>query len=301
MEPKVIDHLKSISSLYKDLGNEIQIFCPYCNDAVRKPNPTHGHLYISKTQPVFICFRCGTSGSLYKLLIDTGFDDDLILDKLRKSARIAIDKVEQTTSTDRIKEMILDRNYEFMKQDPEGYNQFMQYVGSRVIGGWIDYNLYPKRYRNNIMIVFVNAFGKDVFGRFINPVNNFRYLSIAKTDYYFFQDPNLTLNGDNDIVITEGGFDLLTVYELGVFTNNPFYIAIGGKRYYAVINYLMKWLTFGKYRLRIVLDADNLGMKRRIRALIKRRLQHLNPLIEYQFYKPIYGNDINSSWTIESC
>jgi len=49
--PAIINHLKSISKYYKESSKEIIIFCTYCDDSTRH-KADHGHLYISKTQPV---------------------------------------------------------------------------------------------------------------------------------------------------------------------------------------------------------------------------------------------------------
>jgi hypothetical protein len=54
--------------LLKENSKEYQIYCPFCDDAYRKPNPRWGHLYISKDKPVFYCHRCNTKGHLIKLL-----------------------------------------------------------------------------------------------------------------------------------------------------------------------------------------------------------------------------------------
>jgi hypothetical protein len=56
--------------LLKENSTEIQLFCPYCDDAYRKPNPKHGHLYIGKHNLLFICHRCQTKGTIFKLLAD---------------------------------------------------------------------------------------------------------------------------------------------------------------------------------------------------------------------------------------
>ena len=82
--PEIISHLQFYSSVFTDKGNELIVFCPYCDDATRKVNPTHGHCYIANNMPVFHCFRCGASGSLVRLLIFTGFENTDIIEYLSK-------------------------------------------------------------------------------------------------------------------------------------------------------------------------------------------------------------------------
>jgi len=83
---QITNHLRQVSTYYKETNNEIIVFCPYCDDAVR-PKADHGHLYISKTMPVFNCFRCSSSGNLMRLLIDMGFDDQDVLSYISQSIK----------------------------------------------------------------------------------------------------------------------------------------------------------------------------------------------------------------------
>jgi len=50
-----------------DKGDSIVTRCPFCGDSRRKL-VNYGHLYISKSIPFFICFRCNTKGHIKKLL-----------------------------------------------------------------------------------------------------------------------------------------------------------------------------------------------------------------------------------------
>ena len=51
-----------------DKGGSIITRCPFCGDSKRKL-VNYGHLYISKSIPFFICFRCNTKGHIKKLLL----------------------------------------------------------------------------------------------------------------------------------------------------------------------------------------------------------------------------------------
>ena len=88
----ILNHLQHLSGLFKDKGSHYMMFCQFCNDATRKPNPTHGHLYVSKSLPVFHCFRCGVSGTLLRLLVETDFDDEDALNQLKKFHNFKIQK-----------------------------------------------------------------------------------------------------------------------------------------------------------------------------------------------------------------
>jgi hypothetical protein len=76
----VIRHLQKISpNMYRDLGGELMLHCYACDDATRRNASNHGHLYLATNAPVFNCFRCGTSGTILRFLIETGFRDEEVL------------------------------------------------------------------------------------------------------------------------------------------------------------------------------------------------------------------------------
>ena len=81
---EIIIHLKSISSVFKkESSGWYSIFCPYCDDAVRKLNPKHGHFHLAPSYPYGHCFRCGIKVGLDKLLIDTKFQNVQIIKSLQ--------------------------------------------------------------------------------------------------------------------------------------------------------------------------------------------------------------------------
>ena len=90
--PSVLLHFKSISKIFrKNSSGWYEIFCPYCDDAVRKANPNHGHGHVAPDFPFVHCFRCGFHGNLNKVLIDTGFKDNDVLKEIAKPI-VKIDK-----------------------------------------------------------------------------------------------------------------------------------------------------------------------------------------------------------------
>ena len=113
--PEVINFLKNSAAVFQDSGNEYVTHCPYCDDALRPNARSHGHLYISKTSPVFHCFRCETSGHLGTLLRDLGFTDNSVLNELGTSKFLdvherSVIKKKQTVS---VEDSIADKNKRF--------------------------------------------------------------------------------------------------------------------------------------------------------------------------------------------
>ena len=77
--PEVLDYLKSISRIFKNKHEWIETFCPYCNDATRKSNPTHGHFNISKKFNFCQCWRCGHTSAFTSFLDEVNFvNTDLV-------------------------------------------------------------------------------------------------------------------------------------------------------------------------------------------------------------------------------
>ena len=140
--PHIINHLKQYSSSYKETSGEIIIFCPYCDDSTRT-KADHGHLYISKTMPVFNCFRCSSSGNIVRLLIDIGFHNEEILNYLAKFIKYKAIKdyykqSKKQTNLKLIKDQCISRNLLFESKNKHKFEIYKDYIYSRI--GKVDFS-----------------------------------------------------------------------------------------------------------------------------------------------------------------
>lgn len=260
--PSIITHLKNISSICRNRGNETEIFCQYCNDATRKSNPDHGHLYISNDKPVFICFKCNTAGSLIKLLIDTNFLDYETLNYLKSISKYnyinSSFNFKQNNNQNTLKRNIANKIVEFKsKYNQNTFNVFNRYIIQRL--GNINYqyfNMYPEIINNQIGINFINASSNLVTTRFITN-SNYRYKHY--NNIYYFQNIDTIYKYPN-IIFTEGVFDIINLYLYNdQFSNkDTFYISICGKKYISTLRELLyNRLLLTTHNIHFIFDVDN--------------------------------------------
>ena len=294
----LIHYLKSYSRIWKPTsgGKWIQMFCPYCDDAVRKANPNHGHCYIAAEYPYFICFRCNENGSLIKLLHEIGFTNQNILNEISK---FAVSNIKYKLRPKiRAKEFDyyqynLEQHLNFAVQDQEKYQLILNYIETRMLHiNPIRFGVIPYINNNNIGIEFINYYGNVCGNRLIN--SNLRYYNDDK-DYYYFQDI-LSIINHKHIIICEGQLDLINLFNYSRFNNlpsEPFYISVGGSFYHKLIRYLISnYLTIGSYQFHIVLDNFN-KFERQNLELINKTVERLNHFINVNFYRPVAGKDVS--------
>jgi len=192
---EIENHLKSISRIYKQTNNNwIQIFCPFCGDATRKANPTHGHLYLSKSFPYFLCFRCNSSGNLIKLLLHTEFNNHEIINTLQKISKNNIDylyyKHIENKNINKVElyEIINKQHDNFIQNYGfDDYNQFRNYLDKRSIDIYpTNYLISPVKYDNNLFCQIYNFNNQIVSHRSINN-STYRH-SHNEINLYYFQD-----------------------------------------------------------------------------------------------------------------
>ena len=212
----VINHLQSTSSYYKDQGNELIIFCAYCDDATR-PKANHGHLYISKAAPVFHCFRCSSSGNLIRLLIDTGFDDQDVLKYLSqfikyKSVKDYYKTKKSITKLKQVQEDIIKRNFDFEINHRDKFEMYKAYLHGRF--GNIDFSQFlisPTFFYGKLSCMFTNIDNEDVALRLIEPYKDFRYhLNPETSTKYYFQKRDF--ENISRVALAEGPFDIINLY-----------------------------------------------------------------------------------------
>lgn len=296
--PEIINHLKSISSIFKQTNNNwIQMFCPYCGDATRKVNPKHGHLYLSKTFPYFLCFRCNISGNLLKLLIYTNFNNISVINELKRNSKSSIEfiynkkNIVSNIIKDNIYDLISKQHDEFIKNyGIENYNLFRLYLDKRSI------DIYPINYL--ISPVFING---EVYCQFYNydfeisscrSINQKKHLH-NKLNFYYFQDNLNNIIEYNNIVICEGVFDIINCQRFIFKTLDYFYIAINSSFYIKSLNELIsKYCLLGDYNFHVIIDKDYTNKI----ELVKYKFPEN---IKIKFYTTIAGKDIGDNSLIK--
>lgn len=266
--PSVITHLKSISFVYSERSGEINLLCPYCNDATRKARSSikHGHLNINMSYPVFYCFRCTASGTLTKLLLDTGFEDKEIISQLNSFTKFKFSKdyyskknIKDVDFSVKLKKKILEENLNFYKNNYNEYMIYYNYLISRLGNVFIDnFLLSPVFLNNNLAVRFINSEGEIITNRFINNNSKLRYLipKITSGEYYW-QEKDFSKY--KNIVMTEGSFDALSafLYCPNFSPSNTFYIGMNGKKYIStMLHFIYEYLLIGKYEINFIFDKD---------------------------------------------
>jgi hypothetical protein len=236
----IINHLKNISGYYKESSNEIIIFCPYCDDATRI-KADHGHLYISKTMPVFNCFRCSSSGNLIRILIDTGFDDEEILKYLSTFIKYKVIKdyykiKKNIPKLKQIQNTIIQKNIDFEYNFRNDFRKYKQYLYNRL--GTIDFSKFlisPTFYNEQISCLFTNSDNEDIT---IRSVENKQFHIIPENSgKYFFQEKDFEKY--QQIVLAEGAFDIIPLYLYNSEFANSYFISLNGKKYISTIEELI--------------------------------------------------------------
>jgi len=254
IKERILQHLQSISTLLKQVrSHEYQLFCPYCNDAHRKPNPRHGHLYVlidTDTHTyLFHCFRCDASGHLTKLLLDTGFTDQEVLQVLKKKGKFTVSTRLVYPTEKRFK-----TNYSVFRQ---AIQYFYQRTG--VHQYWY-FGVQPIGRQELYALNFFNSLGIHVCTREIKKRRFHKYGS-----YYFFQEPHEIIS--RSIVICEGPFDAINA-KLYHFRDNFVLAALGKASFISCFEWVLQ--TFYCYlkpgtTVKYVLDSDVKRWKHLIR------------------------------------
>lgn len=298
--PEILALLKSISFIYKNQANGwIQILCPYCNDANRKGGSiNHGHFYISTTFNYCQCFRCEYSNSFTKFLMDANYENTTVIKELSSQSGT------YTYSNTKNRNILIPNIREYLSEEYEKQlpilKEFLKYIYKRCLNiNPLNFLLCPGKINNNIVCSFYNYNGMNISSRLIHTVTSIRYIKPNVTDYYFFQDIN-QITEYNNIVICEGGFDLINLFEYSSFFDNKrtFYIAINGRDYTRIIrNLLADYLLIGKYTINIVFDAGILNINK-IKNINKFIALRLNPNITFQYFQPRISKDVSEIMAI---
>lgn len=294
---EIILHLKNISRIFKkESSGWYSMFCPFCDDAVRKANPRHGHFHVSPTYPFAHCFRCSTKIGLYELLTRTGFQNQEILEIIKKIGNFTYSHVKKIKSpkqmdNKKLLEKIKEEYNIFSNKYPKEFNIYTDYVYKRCLNiNPIQFYMCPTIESNNVGVRFLNYDGNIVTIRLINSTMRYKITSIRYP--YYFQDIS-KLFDYNDIVIVEGAFDAINLYYYYPLFNNAFFIAIGGNHYSKIAtNIISNYLLIGKYNVHVVFDQNLKKLQSIIRSITTTSNQ-LNTEIQTYFHLPVLSKDVS--------
>ncbi len=295
--PSVVNHLQSVSDVYKIINNEqIQIHCPFCDDAERKNASNHGHLYIQTEECIFHCFRCEASGTLLKLLISTEFKDYEVIQELSNNIQYSFTKDYYNIKTsnnqiDKLRHTIKQKLLYKSQHQPNVYKQFKNYLFYR-LGENINYEdflISPGNLNNTLSCDFYNVESELILQRSTLFNTNFRFkINKTSSQLYYFQSRDF--NKYSRIVLTEGPFDLLNLYLYSHVFKDCIFFSISGKKYTSVIEKLIyQDLFIGNYQINLIFDSD---VKNHQSFIYKAKLisEYLNPNIEIKGYVPMFKN-----------
>lgn len=295
----VVSHLHHISpKMYKRMSNEIQILCPFCDDALRSKASQHGHCYLSIASPIFNCFRCSASGTLIGLLLQTGFDDRETIAYIGQFIKINFTKDyykfksrKDLAAINDIKKKLLNVNLNFKKYNKDQFTIYQNYLNKRIGDvDYLDFLMCPNIYQNYLIIKFFNYINENILLRYVNNPNR-RYINNNNTSgLYYFQNIDLN-NKYNKVTICEGPFDVINLYLYNEVFKDNLFIAIRGKNYLSVVEKLvLEYMLLDKYEINIVFDNDYLKSSNRVLKSIKTLVQIYNGEIRINGYKPMIDN-----------
>jgi len=306
--PEIILHIKTIAGRVYGIntGGWHECFCPYCDDATRYFNPKHGHFKIASSFPYGHCFRCGKKVSLYKFLIDTKFTNHNLLKRLHKLSQFAYGgSTKQNASFNRSDIKSIDETLIKMhniytnaqKQFPAEYVKFKQYVTGRCldinpINFLITPNIYVGENKTSVSVAFSNFDGQQITSRSIDGDASRYFKNKGKKQFYFFQNIN-DIDLYKTIVICEGAFDLINLYNYYAQFKDAFFIAIGDSNYKGLLNNLINtFLLIGEYDIKIVFDK---GVRRlqQLKYTLITNTNILNPQIGIEMFEPTHGKDVS--------
>ncbi|MDX1699648.1 MAG: hypothetical protein R3250_03470 [Melioribacteraceae bacterium] len=263
----VLTHLQEISpNMYRDIGGELMLHCPYCNDAQRPNASNHGHLYVATESPVFNCFRCDTSGTMIRLLVETGYTDEEVLEYIASFIKYRFIKnyskmsLLKSEDINKLYQENIRRTIDFKKKHADKVPIFLKYVKDRI--GHIDHNLffiYPDMINikgsNLFCCSFNNSNNQFITSRVINATGNIRYKNNPESSLYYFQERDFEKY--KRIVITEGPFDIVTLYLYSNLFKDCLFISISGKKFLSELEKLItQFILIGNYEVNLVFDND---------------------------------------------
>jgi hypothetical protein len=272
----------------------VEIFCPFCNDATRKPHPDHGHLYYYAETNFFNCFRCAEVGSITKLLNEYNIYDKELFSTLNALHRsnVQYSKIHKlsTSSQYSVDDLRIKTINQYSQVSVVEFNTFYRYMVNRCLD--IDLSKYlvtPSIKGGYLGCSFINASDDFVTVRFINHPSK-RYANSDRKPMYYFQDIR-TISDYSHIIICEGIFDIINLSNYYGPFKDSFYIAINGNQYIGAVKKLITtYLKIGQYTVSVVFD-NGLFHEQSLIYSLRKTCRKYNPQIILEIYKPISSKD----------
>lgn len=272
--------------------SELMMRCPFCGDSIKHANSTH--LYIkmpeSDKEPfLYYCQRCKSSG-----IIDKDFfralkikDSSLLIDVISYNKKATKNKPKYSKSMSK-RYLFIPNVIKRNKLNVYKLNYINQRLGINLTFNDLErykiiLNLYDLLDINNIQTLSCKEKMSDTLDKnfigFVSFDNNYIIMrNLSKTNmkemrYYNYNIFNMhenskrfyviptefdLLNSEVNIVLTEGVFDILSVYfNIKKKENkNTIYAAVGGVGYEDVIRQLVRYSGCLNFSLEIYGDSD---------------------------------------------
>lgn len=241
----------------------VSVNCPYCGD------DTKSHLYINIDWANFKCFRCDTTGSIYKIMKDYGlakefsnliqsFNENITINDIKNeltnnNCNIIVNK--DIINKKRLQKRISEFKKEYNVSNIKNNKKALEYLNSRT-NGFLDLDnivcddnyIYLPIINNNSLIMYL--------GRLYNKNNNKlkRYIvhKFEDREVIGFFDEFLNSNS-NKLYICEGYFD---AYSVNQSFNKNISICVFGKYSRKIIEALNKYLP-NSFDITLLLDSEN--------------------------------------------
>lgn len=248
---------------------QYRVRCEFCGDSQK--NLKDAHMYIKcgydPTEPIlYHCFKCNTSGKINKKFLDAysisidGLDlDEGIYNRISfKHSNIELATGNYIPDSPQV-DYIEHRLGEGFTIDD--YNKFkivwdMDYIKPYITDTKILYTL-PSN-RNSIS--FISDDKSTLLIRFFNNIDRWRKIKLFPSDKSFYtikSNIDLFTKNNIDIHITEGVFDILSIYKNFTNTDESIYIAVLGSDYESgLLHVIRNGIVGTNASVKIYIDQD---------------------------------------------
>lgn len=226
--------------------------CPFCGDS---SNVKKGHLYVSKTSPVYRCARCGSFGHYSNILKDVHIEREdnyfkgLSSSNIHKESKFVLEDIAEG--------YLLERFGENFIVDPKV---------AKIISTKTMFNLVPKEKYSHIpteCVSFLTHLNRKIvcrnIGKDVDKFGRYTTFSISEgPDVYILDNPRKMdlFRRHKTIVVGEGIFDILHAYSLKFFPEDSVYTAALNSNILNAVRISKQISNIFEANLIILADAD---------------------------------------------